>query len=179
MTLEEGMQLIIYLLDMGRAIPWADAIVACMDEPMDTGCVVEMTHGMMLGKAVVGWRTDTRTPFGAGSGLTRGGHFFAPFISDVFVTSASVVCASAADFEAENDDLANKLDKAIKAAVASKQGVVCRPSSAQNLILEAAAKLLSGVPEEAMMSDPNVLNKVIENYIAMESELRNVLPERG
>ncbi|CAF1057242.1 unnamed protein product [Didymodactylos carnosus] len=69
-------QYLIYILDMGRFIPNAHVVLGHIDEPMDEGVVVELTWGRTLGKAVIGWRTDTRPVFGEMSHSLKGIHWF-------------------------------------------------------------------------------------------------------
>ncbi|MDF1761561.1 MAG: nucleoside 2-deoxyribosyltransferase [Coxiellaceae bacterium] len=54
----------IYLLDIGRFIPRADAVVAILDEPVDDGVITEITYAHLMGKKVIGLRTDSRGLFG-------------------------------------------------------------------------------------------------------------------
>ena len=60
---------LIYLLDMGVFIPQSDIVVANLDEPLDEGVVVELTYARLMGKPVIGYRTDSRTPFGGVDGM--------------------------------------------------------------------------------------------------------------
>ncbi|MDF1797013.1 MAG: nucleoside 2-deoxyribosyltransferase [Coxiellaceae bacterium] len=54
----------IYLLDIGRFIPQADAVVAMLDVPLDDGVITEITYAHLMGKKVIGLRTDSRGLFG-------------------------------------------------------------------------------------------------------------------
>lgn len=84
-ALTTALERIIYLLDLGYFIGKADAVVANLDEPIDEGVVVEIQHARVLGKPVVGWRTEERSPFGSMADPLRGCHFFPAYQCDVFI----------------------------------------------------------------------------------------------
>src|SRR3989344_5444522 len=69
-------QNIIYYLDMGVFLPKSDVILANFDEPLDEGVIVEASYATLMGKFVIGLRTDVRSPYGSLEDAFRGMHFF-------------------------------------------------------------------------------------------------------
>ena len=55
---------IIYLLDLGRFLYGSDVCIANLDEDLDPGVIVEIMFAKMMGKPVIGYRTEMRTPYG-------------------------------------------------------------------------------------------------------------------
>jgi nucleoside 2-deoxyribosyltransferase len=74
----------IYLLDMGMFIPNSDVVVANLDEPIDDGVIVEISYAHILGKPVIGFRTDIRSPYGNAEKL-GGLHSFVAFQCDYLI----------------------------------------------------------------------------------------------
>ncbi len=54
----------IYLLDLGHFLYSSDICLANLDEPLDPGVIVEMIFAKMMGKHIIGYRTEMRTTFG-------------------------------------------------------------------------------------------------------------------
>lgn len=75
---------LIYILDMGVFITQSDVVVANLDEPLDEGVVVELTYARLMGKPVIGYRTDSRTPFGGVDGM-GGLHSFVGYQCDYLI----------------------------------------------------------------------------------------------
>jgi len=59
---DTAVQNIIYFLDMGVFLANSDVVLANLDEPLDEGVVVETAYAKMMGKFVIGLRTDVRSP---------------------------------------------------------------------------------------------------------------------
>ncbi|MDF1655690.1 MAG: nucleoside 2-deoxyribosyltransferase [Coxiellaceae bacterium] len=74
----------IYLLDIGRFIPRSDAVVAILDEPVDDGVITEITYAHLMGKKVIGLRTDSRGLFGHHE-LLGGMHSFVAMQCDYLI----------------------------------------------------------------------------------------------
>jgi len=71
---------IIYLLDMAWALQNSQIVIGNYDEPMDPGVIVEMCYAMFAcNKPVIGYRTDTRSPYGVFMSQLGGQHFFPPY----------------------------------------------------------------------------------------------------
>ena len=76
---------IIYLLDLGRFLYSSDVCLANLDEPLDPGVIVEMIFAKMMGKLIIGYRTEMRTTFGQLSDRQGGMHFFCFYPCDSFI----------------------------------------------------------------------------------------------
>jgi hypothetical protein len=76
---------IIYLWDMGHQLPLCDFMVANMDEPIDSGVDIEQTYAKLMGKFVIGIRTDVRSPYGSGTDKWGGMHYFPGYQCDVLL----------------------------------------------------------------------------------------------
>lgn len=75
---------LIYLQDILR-LSEATAVIACLDEPVDTGVTVEMCTASELEIPVIGYRTDRRSPFGSYKSDGGGTHPFVVVQSDIFM----------------------------------------------------------------------------------------------
>ena len=60
--------------------------IANLDEPTDPGVLVEIMFAHMMGKPVLGYRTEARSPYGTLFDYTKGMHFFKFFPLDAFLT---------------------------------------------------------------------------------------------
>ncbi|MBX4210825.1 nucleoside 2-deoxyribosyltransferase [Candidatus Parcubacteria bacterium] len=80
-----AISIIIYLLDIGKFLPACDIVMANLDEPIDEGVVVEMVMARTLGKYVIGYRTDVRSPYGNIKDDAHGAHFFPILQCDKFL----------------------------------------------------------------------------------------------
>lgn len=105
-------QYVIYLHDMGNLIPKSDVVVANLDEPPDPGVDIEMSYSKLMGKPVIGFRTDVRNPYGP-SEQYRGMHFFPAFQCDIFIPF-SMTAKTREDGELEMLELADSIDFSIK-----------------------------------------------------------------
>ena len=77
---------IIWTLDIGKFVTESDFTLAKCDEPLDPGVDVEMCAAHFLGKGVIGYRTDVRSPYGSLETPSRGIHPFSEMMSDVFIS---------------------------------------------------------------------------------------------
>lgn len=76
---------IIYLLDLYNCY-LSDVCVACLDEPLDPGMIVEVMFAKMMNKPVIGYRTEMRTPYGTSAECHTGMHFFLFYPCDKFIS---------------------------------------------------------------------------------------------
>jgi len=106
---------IIYFLDVGFFIPRSDIIVSNLDEPIDEGVAVEITYGRTMGKYVVGFRTDVRSPYGNISDSFGGMHFFPAFQCNKFILH-SMRCKNIQEADEQFKSLADKIDDCIQGA---------------------------------------------------------------
>lgn len=77
---------VIYYLDMGVLLKGSDVILANLDEPLDEGMVVESSYGKLMGKFVIGIRTDIRSPYGRPDDDYGAMHFFPAFQTHRFIS---------------------------------------------------------------------------------------------
>ncbi len=61
-------------------------MVANLDEPIDEGMVVEISYAHLIGKPVLGFRTDIRSPYGDKPDPLGGIHFFVAYQCDDFIS---------------------------------------------------------------------------------------------
>lgn len=69
---------IIYLADLAK-LSRGTVCLANLDEPLDPGVLIEMMYAKQLGIPTIGYRCDSRTPFGASNSWNFGMHFFPLF----------------------------------------------------------------------------------------------------
>jgi len=81
-----AVQNIIYFLDMGVFLPKSDVVLANLDEPLDEGVVVEASYAKLMGKFVIGLRTDVRSPYGTPKDNFGGMHFFPAYQAHQFLS---------------------------------------------------------------------------------------------
>ena len=76
---------VIYLTDIGKFLYESDVVIANMDEPLDPGVIVECMVAKEMGKPVIQYRTDSRSPYGGMSDSHKGMHWFPMFPCDHFI----------------------------------------------------------------------------------------------
>ena len=72
-------------MDLGRFLWKADVCIANLDEMTDPGVLVEIMFAHQMGKPVLGYRTEARSPYGTLSDFTNGMHFFKFFPLDAYL----------------------------------------------------------------------------------------------
>ena len=107
---------VIYLIDVGKFLYTADVMIANLDEVTDPGVIVEMMFAHQLGKPVVGYRTEARSPFGTMTDFSKGMHFFLYFPCDYFLTMPSTNISTIEQVDRYNAILAEELDRGVKIA---------------------------------------------------------------
>lgn len=163
---------LIYLLDMGVFIPESDVIVANLDEPVDDGVIIEIAYAHMMGKPVIGYRTDLRTPFGSEERLA-GLHSFVAFQCDYIIVHYMKV-TNAEDEKTALRQLVSKIDQTIKTKLIFKQNttpnyVNTNPQIEQ--IIHSANRVLGNA--EGIHTQKG-LEKAIKKLIANQSTLPHI-----
>lgn len=69
---------IIYLADLAK-LAKGTVCLANLDEPLDPGVLIEIMYAKQLNIPTIGYRCDSRTPFGASQSWNFGMHFFPLF----------------------------------------------------------------------------------------------------
>jgi len=105
----------IYFLDMGKFIPNSDVILANFDEPLDGGEVVETCYAKMMGKFVLGFRTDVRSPYGKTDDKYGGMHFFPAYQCQKFIRHY-IPSRTPEERESQFSSFVIKIDDAIQEA---------------------------------------------------------------
>jgi hypothetical protein len=67
---------IIYLLELGHFLYGSAVCIANLDEDLDPGVIIEIMFAKMMGKPVIGYRTEMSTPKGKQTECHSGMHFF-------------------------------------------------------------------------------------------------------
>ncbi len=170
---EGAIRVLIYLLDMGIFIPKSDAVVARYDEPLDSGVDVEATYSFLMGKPVVGYRTDSRTPYGSFSEPLGGTHFFPAHQCHEFVRHQ--VEDRSLDMAADNlVALADKILTAIGVAMekSKAEDTAAIPHKVAELI--GLAKLLfEEIPD---IHSTEGLETVVDRYLQNKRALQKLVP---
>lgn len=172
---------LIYLLDMGVFIPQSDIIVANLDEPMDPGVIVEMTYAHLMGKKVIGIRTDTRTPFGRVDG-TDGMHAFVAFQCDDII-KIKIPDNNVHDASAAMQTLAKQIDHVASKVVIGAQPafnqsaldnpVVARLLQASKLVFKDVKGLHTAKGLETVINNYKSHHKLV-SQLAVDTKIRSV-----
>jgi len=142
-----AVQDVIYFLDMGVFVPKSDVILANLDEPVDEGVVVETSYARLMGKFVIGLRTDVRSPYGAPSDNFGGMHFFPAYQSHAFI-SHYISSKTPKERNSQMSSLVKKIHQTIKNSGRSNQARI--PDYIKNNpnlkpLLEGAKLLFDGI----------------------------------
>ena len=157
--IDNAVQELIYLLDMGCFLPSSDAVLAVLNEPLDPGVIVEICYARLLGRQVVGLRSDTRQPFGDYSSRFGGMHFFPAFQCDYFLKVGP------------NDDIGaivNSIDSCLR-RITSKEQVKSKNIAG---LIKLAKKIFRDADD---IHSEEGLERVVRRYIQSRDEVRKVL----
>lgn len=100
---------IIYLADLAK-LSKGTVCLANLDEPLDPGVLIEIMYAKQLGIPTIGYRCDSRTPFGAALSWNFGMHFFPLFQCDYFISLGNVNTGSVEDSERLIHQLVQQID---------------------------------------------------------------------
>lgn len=161
---------IVYYLDVGHFLASCGAVIANLDEPLDEGVITEICYARMIGKPVIGFRTDVRTPYGEADNVFAGMHFFPPFQCHEFVRRR-LLCRSDAEAEIDLRELARLLDAAARRHAAA-------PTAAEDPAafapIRRAARLLFDEIED--LHSPSGLAEVAKRYLRNSAEFETLRP---
>jgi len=171
--LEDALQSIIYFLDIGKFLSDADIVVANLDEPLDEGVVVEVSYAKNMGKPVVGFRTDSRSPFGRSEHGLGGIHFFPAYQCDAFI-KYDMRCWSNGDVKSKFCELAKFIDKEINNLLethsSTEEIIIPNVNSTQ----EIAKILFDDVGE---INTPAGLSAVVDRYKKNKILIEKLVPK--
>ena len=171
--ISSAVQNIIYFLDMGLLIPASDVVLANLDEPLDEGVVVEISYAKLIGKFVIGLRTDVRSPYGMPNNCFGGMHFFPAYQTHRFL-QFYMPSKTPAERDEQMNSLVQKIHSIIKEAGVSHQEKI--PEYARNnpniqLVLKSAGLLFSGI--EDIHSDSG-LEEITSRYVKHKKILEEI-----
>lgn len=172
-----AVQNVIYFLDMGVFVPKSDVVVANLDEPLDEGVVVEASYAKLMGKFVIGLRTDVRSPYGTPNDNFGGIHFFPAYQSHEFI-SHYMSAKTPKEREEQMGSLVQKIHQSIQNAGISHSERI--PNYAKHNphlqpILEGANLLFNGV--ENIHSEKG-LEEIASRYIKNKKRLEEIGPNQ-
>lgn len=148
-TVPTAVRDIIYHLDMGYFLPNSDVVCANLDEPIDEGVVTEISYVKLMGKYVLGIRTDVRNPYATSQDNLGGIHFFPAYQADK-ILRYQMPSKTPSTREEEITALVEKIDASIKeAGITYKNNipeyVINNPNL--NSVLERAHLLFKGIKD--------------------------------
>lgn len=143
---------LVYLRDIGIFIPESDVILANLDEPLDEGVIIEMTYAHIMGKMIIGYRTDERSRYVGSEGVS-GIHSFVALQCD-FIVTQSMMEADDKQMMVAITTLINKIDHIIKSEFPKHKS----SGSAIDSIIK-TAHLLIKKPKD-MQTEAGLLNAV-------------------
>ncbi len=164
---------IIYMADMGIFIPRSQVIVANLDEPLDPGVLVEIAHARALGKYIIGYRTDVRSPYGEFSAPLKGIHFFPAYQchSFLFLTGN---CRNKEDASSILDNLAAEIHSAISTDYSKIGGSSLNPSIEVQRLLDLAKCLFEDL---AQLNTEDSLRIIAARYAEMRQDILCIRPK--
>jgi nucleoside 2-deoxyribosyltransferase len=153
----------IYLLDMGYFIPKVDVVVANYDEPIDEGVVAETTCAKAMGKKSIGFRTDSRAPFGNFSTVFKGMHSFPAYQCDTMLFYSEKFNVTSQVF------LAAKLHEVINSFEYEKIDI---PPNYRSLV-SLGSKLFDGIN----LRSETGIEKLVKTYTELKPEIDKHVPK--
>ncbi|MCK5149565.1 nucleoside 2-deoxyribosyltransferase [Candidatus Pacearchaeota archaeon] len=174
--ISSAVQNVIYFLDMGVFIPKSDVVLANFDEPLDEGVVVESSYAKLMGKFVIGLRTDIRSPYGAPNDNFGGMHFFPAYQSHEFI-SHYMPSKTPEERESQMGFFIQRIHQLIQDTEISPQKVI--PNYVKNNpnlypVLEGAKLLFDGIKD---IHSEKGLEKIALRYIKNKKRLEEIGPK--
>lgn len=168
---------VIYYLDMGVFLKGSDVILANLDEPLDEGVVVEASYGKLMGKFVIGLRTDQRSPYGRPDDYYGAMHFFPVHQTHRFI-SHYMPSRTPEEREDQMDVLVKKIDEIIREYDISHQELIpdyARDNPNLKPVFEGADLLFQDVDD---IHSPEGLETIASRYIENRNKLEEIGPKR-
>ncbi len=168
---------VIYFLDMGLLLPTSDVILANLDEPLDEGVVVESSYGKLMGKFIIGIRTDIRTPYGSLEDDYGAMHFFPAYQCHKFI-SHYMPCRMPLESKMQMDSLAIRIDETIQETGITHHETITEYARANpnfKLVFEGAEILFDGIHD---IHSKEGLETIASRYIENKERLAEIGPER-
>jgi len=162
-----ALQTIIYILDIGWFVQNCDVVVANLDEHIDEGVVVEQVFARMMGKRVIGYRTDVRSPYGSLEDPLRGMHFFPAFQSDYFIWS-HIPAKTPSDRIAQISELYSRLKPLVEATPLG-----CVECLVSRKVTERATALFKDIDD---IHSTDGLGSIVSRYLANKEWFLELAP---
>lgn len=163
----------IYLLNMGKFIPQSDVVVAVLDEPTDEGVVVELTYAHMIGKPVIGLRTDLRNKYNEEIKLFSGVHSFVAYQCDSIIDQPHAIRNDQDAKDAMNvltSSIAEKV-KNIKPAKTEELPAYATSNPEVSKLIDGANILFAGVND---IHSNDGVDKVVKRFFENEAKLTSL-----
>ena len=167
--INSAVQKIIYFLDLGQFIPKSDVILANFDEPIDEGVIVETSYARLMGKYVIGFRTDLRSPYGVSKENFGGMHTFPAYQADKFI-SYHMSARDPYEREHQMNSLVQIIHKAIEKEDFSDRKIprYARRNPNISSIIDGARILFKGIQD---IHSEKGLEEIAQRYTKHRSEL--------
>lgn len=173
-----AVQNVIYFLDMGIFIPKSDVVLANFDEPLDEGAVVEASYAKLMGKFVIGLRTDVRSPYGTSNDNFRGMHLFPAYQSNIFIPHY-MPSKTPKEREQQMTSLVQKIHQTIlEAKISHQEEIPSYVKQNPNLspILEGAMLLFRGIED---IHSEKGLETIASRYMVNKQKLEKIGPKNN
>jgi len=173
--LGHAINVIIFYLDVGYQIPISHVVVANCDEPFDVGVAIEMQFARIIGKDVIGYRTDVRSPHKYFTNPFEGMHPFPGYACNHFIYQP-MLNTSIEEKDAEIQELADKIDRAIKESDISLDTTIPEYNLKNpyiSKILNGAKILFEGIDD---FHSEEGMKEIIERYLGNKEELLELEP---
>ena len=166
---------VIYLTDIGKFVYESDVVIANMDEPLDPGVIVECMVAKEMGKPVIQYRTDCRSPYGGMGDCHKGMHWFPMFPADHFIFMPPLMFGTAKHVSNFYEACTEELDRACQ-EVKEKSLAQNDEDMTQHAkeIVRLAKMILEGAPD---LTSPGALKRILKNYVEMKDELEAFAPK--
>lgn len=161
--IEQAVQNIIYIFDIGKKLPGCDLVIANLDEPLDEGVLIEISYAKLMNIPVIGFRTGARMPFGTNAML--GIHFFPAFQCDTFICQR-VYCKTSNE---ELMTLVNEIDTEVRCIDKRNKEI---PKIA-NEIVDASNKIFNDVD----FKSSDYIDKIVSNYKVHKDTFNSIYPK--
>ncbi|MBQ4875342.1 MAG: nucleoside 2-deoxyribosyltransferase [Rickettsiaceae bacterium H1] len=164
-----------YFLDLGHFMSRSIAVVANLDEPIDSGMTIEIAYAKIVGLPVIGVRTDLRSQFGNISD-TIGINPFPVMQCDVYIKHPTPI--------GEYKDVINSLDNLfidiqnhLKKLLQQKENKINEIATDPALVnlAKGAELLFSGIGSIDNIHTQENLQKIIDNFVHNRQSFFNPL----
>ena len=128
-------------------------------------------------KPVIGYRTESRSPYGTLSDFSNGMHFFLLFPCDSFLIVPQTSISSGLDLDSYSQQIALDIHKSIEQAESRFKEKKFKPELTHEAqkIVEFAKVLFEGIDNVHQKEN---IKKIIERYISIKDQLEAFEPAR-